>query len=147
MTSTIVDVVIVQKLLDALDRITVLEREVASVTLQLKQIQGGGGGSDPAITNRIIPALTTVADFDPAVPLAGGSIVGTPFGYVGATVNGLAVRIGDAVRTQEAYFSGDGGLTARAYGAVQPADRLYWVGSVAGYQLAPTDFVAYQFDS
>jgi hypothetical protein len=60
-------------------------------------------------------------------------------------VNGLDVSVGDAAKTSACYVSGDGGTTARAMRAIVAGDLLYWVGSVAGFQLATTDVVDFLY--
>ena len=60
-------------------------------------------------------------------------------------VNGLAVRVGDGVKTKDCYFSADDGATARAIAAIATGDKLFWVGSVAGYQLATTDLIDFDY--
>ena len=61
-------------------------------------------------------------------------------GYVGVLINGVAVLVGDGTKLGvDCYFSGDGGVTARAMKAIIAGDLLYWNGSVAGFQLAGTD--------
>jgi len=59
--------------------------------------------------------------------------------YIQVMVNGIQVTVGDGVKTKDCYFSGDGGTTARAIVDIVAGDSCYWMGSVAGYQLATTD--------
>jgi hypothetical protein len=100
-------------------------------------------GEQPAITNKGMVASVTVSDFDIACATA---VAGIPNGYVGINVNGVAQSVGNGVRTQSCYFSGDGGATARAYGAVVATDHAYWVGSVALFQLAVTDVIDFIYN-
>lgn len=112
--------------------------------VQIKQLQSGGA-DHPSANNKDMAALTTVADFDDACATG---ITATPFGYVGVSVNGVWYDVGNGVRTKDCYFSGDGGTTARAFGAIVAADLLYWVGSVAGFQLAAgTDTISFFYDA
>jgi hypothetical protein len=72
-----------------------------------------------------------------ATTLAFTPAVGTSFEL---KVNGVQEPIGDGTKVGvPAYFSVDGGTTARAWSAVASGDTLYWNGSVAGYELAGTD--------
>jgi len=78
-----------------------------------------------------------------AVTPAGSSAAG---GYVGAGLNGVLLNVGDGVKTTECYFSGDGGVTSRQMKAVVAGDRLYWNGSIAGYQVAATDLFSFFYN-
>ena len=95
--------------------------------------------------NKDMVASATVADFDEACSTA---IAATPASnsYVRVSVNGLAETLGDGVKTKSCYFSGDGGLTARSIADIASGDKLYWVGSVAGYELAATDRIDFEYD-
>lgn len=99
----------------------------------------------PYTGNKDMAASATLVDFDLACATA---IAVTPSGdaYVTVFVNGVQVAIGDGVRTRECYFSADGGATAKTIANIQAGDRLYWVGSVAGYQLQATDRVDFCFN-
>lgn len=100
-------------------------------------------GEQPATTNKGMVASVTASDFDIACATA---VAGIPNGYVAVNVNGVQQSVGNAVRTQSCYFSADGGATARAYGAVALGDHLYWVGSVALFQLAVTDVIDFIYN-
>ncbi len=92
----------------------------------------------PTVSNKDMAAEVTVADFDEACATG---IAATPVrdSYVQVFVNGVKESLGSGVKTKSCYFSGDGGTTARTIAAITAGDKLYWVGSVAGYQLAVTD--------
>jgi len=100
----------------------------------------------PTANNKIMAASLTAADFSLACATA---ITSTPAGgsYVAVAINGVLQSVGSGVRTQSCYFSNDGGATARAFGAIVAGDNLYWVGSVAGFQLATTDQVDFYYDA
>jgi hypothetical protein len=104
------------------------------------------GVGTSVVSNKNMTANVTVADFDEACSV---TIVAMPKrdGYVEARVNGLGEAVGDGVKTLSCYFSGDGGSTARAIAAIAAGDKLYWVGSVAGYQLATTDKIDFLFSA
>jgi len=101
--------------------------------------------SMPTVTNKSMAASTTVADNDLACATA---VTGQPKGWIGVEVNGVGYDPGNGTKLGvPCYFSGDGGATARAQGAVQAGDRLYWVGSAAGFQLAAaTDTIDFLFN-
>ena len=100
----------------------------------------------PTLTNsnKNMAASVTANDGDLACAT---SIAGTPANSssVQVSVNGVIVNVGNGVKTTDCYFSGDAGATARASNAVLAGDKLYWVGSVAGYQLAATDLVTFTY--
>jgi hypothetical protein len=100
-------------------------------------VTGGGGGA--GITPQpASPALTTTGDDQPATA---APIASAPSAGVIVTVNGQSAQVSYGTKTAAAYFSGDGGATARALGAVQAGDLLYWRQSFAGFALAPTDTI------
>lgn len=96
----------------------------------------------PSTSNKNMVASVTVADFDLACATA---IATTPQGYVGVAINGILYTVG--AKTDPIYFSGDGGVTARAQGSIVAGDLPYFVGSVAGYQLAASDRIDYFYNA
>lgn len=50
-------------------------------------------------------------------------------------VNGIKMVVGNGVKTKDFYFSGDGGSTARAWGAIVASDSLYFNAVIAGFNL------------
>ena len=60
-------------------------------------------------------------------------------GKLNLFINGVFYPLGNGVKTKAAYISGDGGATARAWGAVVAGDTIRWNGSIAGFQLAASD--------
>lgn len=92
----------------------------------------------PTTTNKNMTCSETTVDgaLATANTLLSHGLTG---GYVQVMVNGIQVSVGDGVKTKDCYFSGDGGTTARAIVDIVAGDRCYWMGSVAGYQLATTD--------
>jgi hypothetical protein len=105
----------------------------------------------PSKRNKGMAAETTTSDFDEACA-TGISATPSPSNntngaYVAVRVNGIGYTVGDGVKTKDCYFSGNGGTTARAFGAIASGDKLYWVGSVAGFQLAAgTDIIDFLYD-
>jgi hypothetical protein len=101
--------------------------------------------ANPSTSNKFMTASVTTIDGD--VACATG-IASTPASgsYVNVTVNGDYPEIGNGVKTKDCYFSGDSGATARAYNAIVATDRLYWNGSIAGYQLAATDKISFEYN-
>lgn len=80
---------------------------------------------------------------------AGVAITYTPFNdsNVQITVNGLAANLGDGVKTKDAFFSNDGGTTAKSIADIEAGDELYWNGSIAGFELEDTDLIDIIYDA
>lgn len=106
---------------------------------------GGVKAAVPTSGNKAMAASVTASDFDQATVT---TVAVTPSGdgYVQVMVNGLQVEVGDGVKTKDCYFSADAGVTARAISAIAAADTMHWVGSVAGYQLAATDKIDWNYN-
>lgn len=106
-------------------------------------------GGVPIITNKNMAANVTTADGQVATSTP---VANTPRSdsHVKVEVNTVDVRIadGDAQRTtSEAYFSGDGGTTARNIADIVAGDTLFWNGSVANYELAAPDRISFFYDT
>ena len=101
----------------------------------------------PVTGNKNMTASVTVSDNDAATAttVVKANALG---GYIGVRVNGINQLVGDGTKVSvDCYFSGDGGVTARAMSAVAVADTLRWNGSVAGFQLAATDRIDITLDA
>jgi hypothetical protein len=90
-----------------------------------------------SIVNLDMVALITDTDGDLACDTA---ILNVPISVVTVNVNGLLVNVGSGT-TASCFFSGDNGSTKRNIGDEQQGDKLYWVGSVSGYELASDDII------
>lgn len=99
----------------------------------------------PTKNDKFITALATVSDFD-AATASGITTTPSSDGFVEVMVNGVMQHLGDGVKTTDCYFSSDGGTTAKTIANIAAADILYWVGTVAGYQLAVTDKLSYNYN-
>ena len=97
-------------------------------------------GSVPANQDNLT-ALVTTADFDKATNTA---LAATPNGSLEVQVNGIQQVLGGD-KIHDCYFSADAGSTAKALGAAVATDLCYWVGSVAGYELAVTDKISFVY--
>lgn len=95
-------------------------------------------------SNKQMTASVTSADFQAATAV---TLVSTPSNdaYVRVLVNGIGVNLGDGVRTKDCYFSSDGGTTAKTIANIAAGDTLYWVQSVALYNLAATDVIDFDY--
>ena len=121
----------------------------------LLMLEGVKDGGDAVVTSTGVnvkddlnqTALVTTADEDST----GATITYTPFSdsYVSVEVNGLEVNVGDGAKDEPSYFSADGGTTAKAIADIAAGDILYWMGSIAGYELDETDEIdiSYQASS
>lgn len=91
--------------------------------------------------NLNMSASTTTTDGNLA---CSNVIVDIPYSSVLVNVNGLIVNVGSG-STASCYFSGDNGVTKRNIGYEQQGDKLYWVGSVAGYELSTIDIIDFVY--
>ena len=114
-------------------------------------IESEGGGSGVAETG-----VNTRADYNqsPSATSNDGDTTGltityTPFGdgAVIVKVNGLQINIGNGAKDEAAYFSADGGTTAKSVANIAAGDTLYWMGSIASYQLEIDDDVDFVYDA
>jgi hypothetical protein len=101
--------------------------------------------ANPSVDNKFMTASATTTNEDLACATA---MTATPASgsYVSVSVNGIEPEIGNGVKTKACYFSGDSGATARAFNAIVANDNLYWNGSIAGYQLATTDIISFEYN-
>lgn len=79
----------------------------------------------------------------------GLSISSTPAGngHVAVLLNGLQQVLGDGVVTKDCYFSNDAGVTAQSISNIEsPTSILYWNGAVAGFDLAATDRIDFNYN-
>ena len=76
-------------------------------------------------------------------------VITTPnaFSFVGVDINGDRPEIGNGVKTKDCYFSGDSGATARLFTDIVATDKLHWNGTIAGYQLAITDKISFEYNA
>lgn len=90
----------------------------------------GGAGLASAVPQTsdigLSPAAVSTDDTDTTL-----AITSTPAAdsLVRVLVNGVAVELGDGVKTKDCYFTGDAGTNARALTAIAASDELYWNGA------------------
>jgi len=123
---------------------TVDQITLDTTALTWVNIGSGAGSVVDTASNKNMTASVTSADFQAACAT---TIAATPGldGYVSVLVNGVSEVLGDGVKTRSCYFSSDSGTTAKSIANIAAGDTLYWVGSVAGYQLAATDIIAFEY--
>lgn len=101
----------------------------------------------PSQANKNMVAVVTVNDNDVA---CNTGLAATPAAnsFVVMEVNGMPAKAGNATKLAcEMYWSGDGGTTPRATGAVVAGDKPYWVQSVATFNLDINDVIDYIFNA
>lgn len=118
---------------------------IGTTNLVFDDFLAAGTTTNPSINNKFMAASVTAANGDLACAT---TMAATPANgsYVKVTINGDEPEIGNGVKTKDCYFSGDSGATARAFNAIVATDRLYWNGSIAGYQLAATDKISFEYN-
>jgi len=99
----------------------------------------------PSISNKE-EAVTGTTSGDEARTFITMAATPAADGYVGVSVNGILYIVGDGVKTKDAYFSADGGTTAKAMTAIASGDELIWNGVIAGFNLETTDNIALYYD-
>lgn len=101
---------------------------------------GLAGADVQSRSNKDMVCLSTTADGDLAcvVPLQKAPALDA---FVNVAVNGALIsNVGNGSRAACAvYFSNDGGLTACTWNQIAVGSTVHWNGSVAGYQLTPSD--------
>ena len=116
-----------------------------ALLVMIEDEEGSGGVSEVGVPfkEESAPSATT-ADED----TTGITITYTPFNdsEVKVTVNGLACDLGNGAKNEAAYFSADGGTTARAIADITAGDTLYWMGSVAGFELETDDEIDLRYE-
>lgn len=103
-----------------------------------------GVGSALTNLNSWMVASVTTADEDEACATP---VSAEPDGGIKVFLNGIEVTIGNAVKTQPCYFSGDGGVTARSLCDVAIGDKLYWMGSIAEFELNADDRLTFLYET
>lgn len=64
-----------------------------------------------------------------------------PIGGISVIVNTTNFAVGDGQKNEACFFSSDNGLTAKFINHVEIGDKLYWNGSIAGFQLDSSDTI------
>lgn len=113
---------------------------VGTDTMAFVDIGPGASAAFETTSNKNMVASVTTADFQVACAT---TIAATPAGdgYVEVQINGATQTLGDGVKTGDCYFSNDSGSTALTIANIASGATLYWVQSVAGFNLAATDRV------
>jgi len=110
-------------------------------------LAGAGYGAAPCMQEVIMSAASDVVTVDESPISSGLFLVPAPLASSNMLlfINGLEIRVGDAVKTMPAYFSKDGGITASAIRAIDSTDVLYFNPSIAGWTLENYDTVTLHY--
>jgi len=99
----------------------------------------------PVASNKSMTASATLNDNDEG---CGTAMAATPGGdgMVYVMINGIQAKLAGVDKVGDCYFSADAGVNAKAIAAIALGDKLYWNGSVAGFQLDSSDKVDYNYN-
>ena len=121
---------------------------LAKLNQAKKDITNPGCHPEPIVGENIVfskmnlemSALVTSGDSSLACNTA---ILDTPKlgSIVRVAINGVEVNVGGKTFPNDCYFSPDGGVSVRSRGDERLGDKLYWNGSIAGYQLDAIDLI------
>lgn len=67
--------------------------------------------------------------------------------YIDVEINGISIALGNGVKNLDAYFSPDGGTTARIFEDIRVGDELIFNATVAGYELTGEDRVSFFYET
>lgn len=114
-------------------------------TTPTKSLNTLSEGGVPATANRNMAANVTTSDGQSAT---GTPIAATPKNdsLVIVEVNSVLATLGDGNKSNECYFSVDGGTTARLLKDITSGDILFWNGSIAKYELQASDRLSFFYD-
>jgi len=110
-------------------------------------LAGAGYGASPCMQEVIMSAVADTVSIDGSPISAGLFLVPAPLASSNMLlfINGLQIRVGDAVKTLPAYFSKDGGTTASTLRSIDSSDVLYFNPTIAGWTLENYDTVTLHY--
>ena len=92
-----------------------------------------------SVDNLNMAGLVTINDGDLCCATP---VIGYPQSAVKVFINGVEVNVG---ATLDCYFSPDGGTTKRTLLNVIHGDKLYWNGTLAGFQIDTIDLIDFEY--
>lgn len=98
----------------------------------------------PVSDNKAMAGIATSSDDDPAC----GGIMHAPAAgsRVAVRINGVDAIVGNGTKVGvDCYFSDPGDTVAKTFHDIVAGDILRWIGSYAGYQIAVTDEIDYDY--
>ena len=116
-----------------------------ALLVMIEDEEGAGGVSEVGVPFKEESAPSATTDDEDTT---GITITYTPFNdsEVKVSVNGLSCDVGNGAKDEAVYFSADGGTTARAIADIAAGDTLYWMGSVAGFELEADDEIDLRYE-
>ena len=102
--------------------------------------------STPTILNKseVVTATTINNDFNTGIIISGTPIANS---YVGVSINGLNVEVGDGVTIKDCYFSSNGTSGGvRNFSAITSGDYFMWNTTISDYDLDSTDIIAFYYN-
>lgn len=117
---------------------------LGTTALNFVDLGAGAQVAYATASNKEMTASVTSADGDEACPVA---IAATPVGdgYVRVFINGIGIAVGNGTKVGvPCYFSADG-TAARALTDITGGDKLYFNGSVAGFELDADDVIDFDY--
>jgi len=92
-----------------------------------------------------VTSATTVGDnFNTGVRLSGSPIANS---YVGVTINGINVEVGNGVITKDCYFSSNGTSGGvRNFSGITTGDYFMWNTTISEYDLDSTDIISFYYN-
>lgn len=120
------------------------EIEVISQDNSIEVASGGIRAATPTDADKGIVGILTSLDEDPAGVIISRTPVqrGPNRSPVQVSVNGIIEEVGNGAKDKACYFSRNGGVTAKNWNDIEDGDELYWMGSIAGYQLDADDRIS-----
>lgn len=67
--------------------------------------------------------------------------------YIDVEINGISISLGNGVKNLDAFFSPDGGTTARSFADIRVGDELIFNATIAGYELTGEDRVSFFYET
>ena len=102
--------------------------------------------STPYFNNKseITSATTVSNDFNTGIRISGSPITNS---YVGVSVNGLNVEVGNGIITSDCYFSSNGNSSGvRYFSGITIGDYFMWNTTISDYELDNTDKVSFYYN-
>ena len=129
--------------LDTKDELSFIYEKSSNITVNTDNISGVKTTDDK---NLNISKPITISDGN-NVP-TGLTISNTPFNdaNVMVEINGISIKLGSGDKELDAYFSNDGGETAKAIIDIEAGDELFWNAEIVGFGLDTEDEINFNYE-